>query len=98
MGLGLMTGEVDQFRDYFFPSGLKPFVLAFHGSMVLAWISAAIFVYFMKGAEVLSRSGIFQARVGRTYMPVSPRVVKLTFPLMILGGVVGMWFMWTSGT
>ena len=55
MGIGIVLGDVPTVLHFFRPRDGNPFVLAFHGVVVVMWILDIIWIYFKGGAEFISK-------------------------------------------
>jgi hypothetical protein len=90
MGVGMLLGRVPSTISFFTPRHGNIFVIAFHLSVVFLWLLSIWWIYFKGGAEFLVRyKGVFNRDIQ------SPTVIKLFAGLMLLGGIVGMTFMWS---
>ncbi len=98
MMIGDLSGTIKNVFEYFNPKAMKPLVLTFHFSIVVLWILSVRWFYFKKGAEFLeTHSGILQRRsIVNGNVNITAKQIKLFFPLMLLGGIVGMIMMWIS--
>ncbi len=89
MGFGMLVGKLPNIFSFFTPRQGNLFVLAFHASIVILWILSVRWIYFKGGAEFIVRHpGALNAEIN------SPLQIKLLFGVMLLGGILGMGFMW----
>mgnify|MGYP001156575483 FL=1 len=95
MGIAILSQSVESMFDFFQPRKLNPYVLAFHTCVVIYWILSIRWIYFNKGAEFLEEHPglIVKNSFGKT-SNVTAKEVKIFFPLMLLGGVIGEVMMW----
>ncbi|MBO0726413.1 MAG: hypothetical protein J2P52_12490 [Blastocatellia bacterium] len=90
MGIGILSGSVHGFFDYFRPREGNPFVLAFHAVIIAIWALTVNWIYFGSGAEFLvNHPGLFNLDFK------SPTGVKIMTAISLAGGVVGMYLMWS---
>jgi hypothetical protein len=96
IGMGCLTGSTSSLFDAFNPRALNPFVLAFHGSIVLIWILLVRFIYFKGGAEFLEKHpGLLRKNSFSGNPNVTAAQIKWFFPIALLGGIIGMAMMWS---
>ena len=97
MGLGVLLGFTNGMFDYFNPKSMNLMVLFFHFSIVVLWVLSLWWVYFNKGAEFIEKHpGFIQVRSFGKRSNVTAKQIKLFYPLMLLGGVLGMIMMWVK--
>ena len=90
MGIGILFGGVPSVYSFFRPRDGNIFVLAFHATVVILWMLSIWWFYFNGGAEFLIKySGVFNRDIQ------SPMLLKTYFGLSLLGGIIGMAFMWS---
>ena len=95
IGIAILTQSVGSMFDFFQPRKLNPYVLAFHFCVVIYWILSIRWVYFNKGAEFLEEHpGLIVKNSFGKRSNVTAKEVKIFFPLMLLGGVIGEVMMW----
>jgi hypothetical protein len=94
--LGDICGSTNGVFDYFRPRSLNPFVLAFHGYLVILFALTIYWVYFKGGANFLSRHPgfIHFQGFGGSREVTSPLSIKIFFALCLLGGIAGLVMMW----
>ena len=97
MGIGDISGLTNNISDFFKPRSMNPIVLLLHALIILFWCFSIWWIYIKDGAEFLEKHpGILQkksffAQEGN----LTAKEIKIIFPLMLLGGIAGMIFMWT---
>lgn len=95
MALGDLTQQTNNVFDYFNPKSYNPFVLAFHGYLVIIWILSFRWVYFKNGAEFLvQHPGLVRVKGFGNSVSPTPALIKFFFALALLGGITGMTMMW----
>ena len=95
MMIGDLSGVTQNTFEYFNPRAMNPIVLAFHFSIIILWALSVRWIYFKKGAEFIeAHPGLIQKSSFSGNTNVTAKQVKLFYPLMLLGGVVGMIMMW----
>ncbi|MDC8003927.1 hypothetical protein POV27_07675 [Aureisphaera galaxeae] len=95
MMVGSVSGLTQGIFDYFNPRSMNPMVLIFHFSIVVLWFLGVRWIYFKNGANFLeTHPGLFRKSnlSGNKYM--TAKQIKLFYPLMLLGGIIGMAMMW----
>jgi hypothetical protein len=98
MGLGDLSGMVNNVFDFLNPKALNPFVLALHLYMIIVYVMLIRWIYFKKGAEFLvQHPDFFRINAGwRKSIQPTPILIKLFFALMLLGGISAMVGMWVA--
>ncbi|OYT15639.1 MAG: hypothetical protein B7C24_11990 [Bacteroidetes bacterium 4572_77] len=95
MMIGNLSGTTQNTFEYFNPKALNPMVLVFHFSIIILWILSARWIYFKNGAEFIeNHPGLLQKSSFSGNTNVTAKQIKLFFPLLLLGGIVGMGMMW----
>lgn len=93
--IGNLSGMTQSLFEYFNPKAMNPIVLIFHFTIILIWVLGIRWIYFKNGAEFIEdHPGLFQTSSFEGSTNVTANQVKLFFPLMLLGGVIGMVMMW----
>lgn len=96
MMFGALSGATQSTFDYLNPKALNPVVLSFYSSIVLLWILSIRWIYFRKGAEFIERHpGLIRISSLKGTSYATARQVKLFFPVIILGGIIGMIVLWS---
>jgi hypothetical protein len=91
MGIGSTIGGVPSVWHYFNPKEGNPYVLGFFASIFLVWFMGSYWIFFKGGAlELVNHSGIFN------YDIKSPTIVKLIWIACLLGGMAGVFIMYTQ--
>jgi hypothetical protein len=91
MGIGLELGGLPSVFSYFRPRDGNPFVLAFFFVVFALWILGFWWLFFARGAEFLVEyPGALHG------FPHSPTFMRVSFCLGVVGGIVGVLFMWFS--
>ena len=97
MMIGSLSGMTESMNDYFNPKAMNPIVLIFHASIVILWILSIRWIYFKKGAEFIEmHPGLTRKSSISGNTDLTAKQVKLLFPLMLLGGIIGLTMMWVS--
>lgn len=95
MMIGNLSGMTQNTFDYFNPKAMNPMVLIFHFSIIVLWVLSVRWIYFKNGAEFIeSHPGLLQRSSFRGNTNVTAKQIKLFFPLILFGGIVGMIMMW----
>jgi hypothetical protein len=95
IAIGNLTGMTNSIFDFFNPRALNPIVLIFHASIIVLWLLSIRWIYFRNGAAFLERHPGFIEKHGFSgNSAVTAKEIKTFFPLMLLGGIVGMIMMW----
>jgi len=97
MAIGDLTKITDGIGEYFNPRLLNPIVLIFHASIIVIWIIGSRWIYLEEGAEFLAKHpGLIHFHSFGTSKDItSSNTIKILWTLGIIGGIVGMIFMWT---
>ncbi len=96
MGIGMLFGMTKNSFDFFNPKAMNPIVLTFHGSIIVLWVLSIWWIYFNKGAEFLANHpGAIQIQGPGIKKNLTAKQIKMFWPIFILGGVFGMYLMWT---
>jgi hypothetical protein len=97
MAIGDLTKITDGIGEYFNPRLLNPMVLIFHTSILLIWIIGSKWIYLEGGSELLAKHpGLIQFHgFGTSKDITSSSTIKIIWTLCIIGGIIGMFFMWT---
>lgn len=90
MGIGNLSTLTSSTFDYFAPRQMNPMVLLFHFAIIMLWIASVKWIYFENGAEFLER------HPGLMRPAQTAQQIKIFFPLMLLGGIIGMIMMWVK--
>lgn len=91
MGVGIEFGGLPSIFSYFRPRDGNPFVLAWFGVVIALWILGFWWLFPRRGAEFLvEHPGLLRG------LPRSPNLIRLFYCLSILGGILGLIFMWFS--
>ena len=90
IGIGNLTGLTNSTFDYFAPRQLNPIVLLFHLAVVVLWLLSIKWIYFKNGAEFLEQ------HPGLLRPSQTARQIRIFFPMMLLGGIIGMILMWVK--
>jgi cell division protein FtsX len=91
MGLGILTGEVASFFDYFNPRDGGSYVHMWFGSIALLWVLGTDWIFRQNGAEVLVR------HPGLARVPFrSAASVRMVWLLCVLAGVAGMVMLYST--
>lgn len=94
--IGNLSGLTESIFEYFNPKAMNPMVLTFHLSIVILWILSIRWIYFRDGAEFIEKHpGLLRISGLKGVSDTSAKQVKLFFPLMLLGGIIGLILMWT---
>ena len=94
--IGSLSGLTQNIFEYFNPKAMNPIVLTFHFSIIILWILSVRWIYFKNGAEFIEKHpGLFRISSLNGVSDATAKQVKLFFPLMLLGGIIGMYLMWT---
>jgi hypothetical protein len=98
MGIGQLSNSTSLITDYFHPAKLNPFVILFHLSIVVIWVIGSNWIFRKNGAEFLSKHpGLFQNRSMSSKPGImSPRSIKITWAMGVMGGIVAMVMMWSG--
>lgn len=89
MGIGILVGGVPSVLSFLRPREGNLFVFAFHMSILVLWALAIWWLYFNQGAEFLVKyPGVMNMNME------SVKFVKFYFAACMIGGVIGMIFMW----
>ncbi len=95
MMVGNITGITQNIFEYFSPRDMNPMVLIFHFSILVLWILGVRWIYFKNGAEFIeAHPGLVQRSSFNGPTDVTAKQIKLFFPLILLGSIVGMAMMW----
>lgn len=79
MGLGLTSGSVSNFANYFYPRYGNPFILAYWASILGLIFVYNTWIWFAGGAEILIKyPGILK------FNPSNPKTIKLTSLLLLI--------------
>jgi hypothetical protein len=93
--IGNLSGLTNSLFDYFSPKSLNPMVLAFHGTVVMIWLLGFRWIYFQKGAEFFEKHpGLLRMSTPGASQNITAKNIKRLYPLMVLGGAIGMVMMW----
>lgn len=91
MGAGIELGGLPSVFSYFRPRDGNPFVLAWVGVVVALWMLGFWWLFRRGGAGFLvEHPGLFRGS------PRNPNIIRFCYCLSILGGVLGLLFMWFS--
>lgn len=91
MGIGCTIGKVPTVWHYFNPKEGNPYILAFFASVFIVWILASYWMFFRDGAvELVNYPGIFNHDFK------NPTMVKLVWLACLLGGIFGVFMMYTQ--
>jgi len=98
IGFGNITSITQSVFDYFNPKSLNPIVLIFHASIIILWILSLNWIYNKQGAEFLEKHpGLINLKgFGSKKNNLTAEHIKIFFPFMLLGGIIGMILMWTG--
>ena len=95
IAIGTISGLTNSTFDYFNPKSLNPMVLIFHASIIVLWILSVWWIYFKNGAEFIEEHpGLLQKSSFSGNTNVTAKQIKQFFPIMLLGGIVGMIMIW----
>jgi len=95
IAIGNLSGMTNNIFDFFNPRAMNPVVIIFHASIIILWILGIRWIYFRNGAAFLkSHPGLIQKRGFNDNADVTAEQIKIFFPLMLLGGIIGMIMMW----
>ncbi len=95
MMIGNLSGITQNTFDYFNPKTMNPMVLVFHFSIIVLWILSVKWIYFNNGAEFIeTHPGLLKKSSLSGHTNITAKQIKLFFPLMLLGGIIGMVMMW----
>ena len=95
MMIGNLSGQTQNTFEYFNPKAMNPMVLIFHFSIIALWVISVRWIYFKNGAEFIeTHPGLMQKSSLSGNTNVTAKQIKLFFPLILLGGIVGMIMMW----
>jgi len=95
MGFGIISGLTNGMFDYFNPKSMNSIVLVFHFSIIVLWVLSIWWIYFKQGAEFIEKHpGFIQVQGFGNRSNVTAKQIKLFYPLMLAGGIVGMVMMW----
>lgn len=84
MGIGVLFGGLRSVSDFVSPRN-GPFVLAWYLSVVVIWVLAIVWIFFMRGAEMLSE------HPGLLNVPSqSPGAIKFFVLVCIAGGAIAL--------
>ena len=89
MGAGILSNHVSQIFDYFRPRDGNPYVLAFFACVILEWVLLLYWIFFLEGAEKLSR---YEGLLNRPLN--NPILIKVFTVICVMGGVVAFTMMW----
>ena len=90
IAIGMLFGKVPSTYSFLRPRDGNPFVIAFHLAIVMLWVLGIWWVYFKGGAEFLVKyKGLFNREVTSSF-------IKFYLGACLLGGVLGMVFMWST--
>jgi len=95
MGIGILSGSVHAFSDFFRPREGNPFVLAFHAVLIAIYALIVKWIYFGNGAEFLVKHRLvgFSGLIERDFK--SPTSVTVAIALPLAAGAVAMYVMWS---
>ena len=97
IAIGNLSGMTKSIFDFFNPRALNPIVLIFHASIIILWTLSVRWIYFRNGAAFLeSHPGLIGKHGFSGNSDVTAKQIKIFFPLMLLGGIVGMIMMWVT--
>lgn len=95
MMIGNLSGMTKNTVEYFNPQAMNPIVLIFYFSIIVIYLLGIRWIYFMNGAEFIeSHPGLVQKSSYGGGTNVTAKQVKLYFAIMLLGGILGMVFIW----
>lgn len=95
MAIGNLSGMTNNTFAYFAPRQMNPIVLLFHAAIIVLWGLSIWWIYFNNGAEFIEKHpGLVQKSSFSGRHNVTAKQVKLFYPLMLLGGIIGMMMMW----
>lgn len=85
LGIGMVSGGVQNMNAYFRPRTGNPFVLAWYGVVVALWILGGYWLFARRGAEFLvEHRGLIQGS------PQNPTSIRLFYCVILVAGVAGM--------
>lgn len=95
MAIGNLSGMTNNTFAYFSPRQMNPIVLLFHAAIVVLWGLSIWWIYFRDGAAFIEKHpGLVQTSGFSGRDNVTAKQIKLFYPLMLLGGIIGMIMMW----
>ena len=95
MMVGNLIGSTQNTFEYFNPNSMNPMVLIFHFSIIVLWALGVRWIYFKNGAEFIeAHPGLVQKSSMNGNTNVTAKQVKMSFPIMLAGGIFGMAMMW----
>lgn len=95
MGTGNLTGLTSLTHEYLNPASGNPIVLLFHLLIVSYWILGGLWIFFNNGAAFIERHpGFFNKKLPFNTSAVNQRVIKGTWIVMVVGGILGEIMMW----
>jgi hypothetical protein len=95
IGIGILTGMVDNISEYFRPREMNPIVLVFYASFIVIYIVLIRWIYFKNGAEFIEKNPDFARKTNfGGKKKVTAKQVKMFFPLILLAGIIFMITMW----
>jgi hypothetical protein len=82
MGMGLISGNVSDISDYFYPRTGNPFVITWWASLWILILLFSVWIWFQDGAEKLIKyPGFLRANLS------NPRTIKLIYLLTLFSNV-----------
>ncbi len=92
MGLGIFVGGLSWFFAFLDPSAGNPYVLAWHGIIIVLWLIAVPWIFLHGGMQFFSaHPGIINVN------PSKPEHLSLWFGIMALGYAFAEIMIWTQG-
>ncbi len=94
IGIGNLCGFTNSVFAYFRPRELNPMVLLFHVCIIVIYVLSVKWIYFRNGAEFLEQHPGFFNKSFLSDSNITAKQIKIFFPLMLVGGIIGMVIMW----
>ena len=95
MAIGNLTGMTETTTDFFHPREMNPIVLVFHASIVVLCGLGVYWIYMKNGAEFIEKHpGLFQQSSFLGKKGMTAKRVKIFFPLMLFGSIMGIVMIW----